>query len=98
MNPPRDLVGEYGERAVMEALRCLEARDSHDFSGRDAELVEALMRAGRVRAVVQSRFLTASGELRLRVRSDGLTVAGSWLKSVLERGIDDPSFQPGGGG
>ena len=73
----------HGDRAVLEALVCFEKIGTHDFAGRDAELAEQLIQCALVRATVSSRFLLTDGEVRLRVQSHGLTVAGGWMKRVL---------------
>jgi hypothetical protein len=74
----------YGEASVLSALVCFEGTGTMEFAGRDADLAEELLRCALVRATVSARFLMTDGELRLRVLSQGLTVAGAWMKRVLE--------------
>lgn len=75
---------QYGEASVLAALVCFESIGSLEFAGRDAELAEELLRCALVRASVTTRFLMTDGELRLRLQSQGLSVAGAWTKRVLE--------------
>jgi hypothetical protein len=74
----------YGEESVLAALKCFESEGTLEFAGHDAELVEELVRCALVRATIQSRFLLTDGEVRLRVQSQGLSVAGAWTRRVLD--------------
>jgi hypothetical protein len=76
---------QYGESSVLAALVCFEPVGSLEFAGRDAEIAEELLRCALVRATVQSRFILADGEIRLKLQSQGLSVAGAWMKRVLGR-------------
>lgn len=69
---------------MREALKCFESSGTLEFAGREAELVEELLRCALVRAVVLTRFILSDGEIRLKVQSQGLSVAGAWTKRVLE--------------
>lgn len=75
---------QFGESSVLAALVCFEQTGAHEFAGRDAELAEELLRCSLVRATVGARFIMTDGEVRLRVVSQGLSVAGAWVKRVLE--------------
>lgn len=74
----------FSERSVYEALVCFEETGLLDFAGHDAELAEELVRCALVRASIHARFILSDGEIRLRVNSQGLSVAGVWMKRVLE--------------
>lgn len=81
-------LNKYGEQPVLAALVCFEQIGAHEFAGQDAEIASQLLESALVRATVISRFLMTDGEVRLRVQSQGLSVAGAWLKRVLSESAE----------
>jgi hypothetical protein len=79
-----EILTSYDEAAVSDVLHALERRGSVELVGTEAAIADSLISAGYARAIVNVRFVLDDGTLRLRVQSDGLTVAGTWLKSRFE--------------
>jgi hypothetical protein len=74
---------KFGDEAVLAALECFESEGSLELAGKEAEIAEELLQCSLVRATIQARYILSDGEVRLRLHSNGLSVAGAWLKRVL---------------